>query len=56
MRVRLEKIALYLSGFAPSIEIHILVPEDRDSEEYIDELLWSVLDERFRYNYEWGFI
>lgn len=34
----------------------IPIPEDRDSEEYIDELLDGILNEDLRYNVEWGFV
>lgn len=35
--------------------MEIDVPEDCDKEEYIDELLDSMLDDEFRYNVEWDF-
>lgn len=57
--VRKEKVAhisLSLSCFAPTIEMRIVIPPDRDEEEYIDEILDSILDEEFRYNCEWDFI
>ena len=38
------------------VEIIISVPEDRDAEEYIDELLDSILNEDLRYNVEWDFV
>ena len=41
------------SCLAPEFEIIISVPEDRDAEEYIDELLDSILNEDLRYNVEW---
>ncbi len=44
------------SCFAPEFEIIISVPEDRDAEEYIDELLDSILNEDLRYNVEWDFV
>lgn len=50
------KIKLSLSCFAPTIKMEIDVPTDRDSEEYIDELLDSILSDEFRYNCEWDFI
>jgi hypothetical protein len=49
------KIELKLSCFAPTIIMEIEVPYDRDEEEYIDELLESILAEEFRYNAEWDF-
>jgi hypothetical protein len=50
------KIELSLSCFAPTIVMEIKIPHDRDAEEYIDELLESILSEEFRYNAEWNFI
>ncbi len=44
------------SCLAPEFEIIISVPEDRDAEEYIDELLDSILNEDLRYNVEWDFV
>lgn len=44
------------SCFAPEFEMTILVPEDRDAEEYIDELLDGILNEDLRYNVEWDFV
>ena len=34
----------------------ISIPEDRDTEEYIDELLDCILNEDLRYNVDWDFI
>lgn len=48
-------IEVCLSCFAPEIKMEIDVPEDRDKEEYIDELLDSMLNDEFRYNVEWDF-
>lgn len=53
MRIKIE---LKLSCFAPTIIMEIEVPYDRDAEEYIDELLESILAEEFRYNAEWDFV
>lgn len=50
------KIELTLSCFAPTIIMEVEIPQDRDAEEYIDELLESILAEEFRYNAEWDFI
>ena len=50
------KIELTLSCFAPTIVMEIKTPHDRDAEEYIDELLESMLAEEFRYNAEWNFV
>lgn len=36
--------------------MEITVPEGRNAEEYIDELLDSVLSDEFRYNAEWDFV
>ncbi len=47
---------LPLSCFAPTIVMEIQIPNNRDAEEYIDELLESVLAEEFRYNAEWNFV
>lgn len=44
------------SCFIPEFEMIIAVPEDRDIEEYIDELLDSILNEDLRYNVEWDFV
>ncbi len=44
------------SCFAPEFEMIISVPEDRDTEEYIDELLDGILNDDLRYNTEWDFI
>lgn len=49
-------ILVKLSCFAPAFEMIISIPDDRDSEEYIDEFLDSVLNDEFRYNAEWDFI
>lgn len=44
------------SCFAPEFEMIIAVPNDRDTEEYIDELLDGVINDDFRYNAEWEFV
>lgn len=49
-------ISVKTSCFAPEFEMIISVPEDRDSEEYIDELLDGILNEDLRYNVEWDFV
>ena len=51
-----EKIEVSLSCFVPTFVMEIQIPNDRDSEEYIDELLDSILDDEFKYNVEWDFI
>lgn len=49
------KILVQLSCFESSIIMDIVVPKNRDTEEYIDELLDSILAEEFRYDAEWDF-
>lgn len=44
------------SCFAPEFEMIISTPNDRDEEEYIDELLDGILNEDMKYNVEWDFI
>ena len=44
------------SCFVPEFEMIIPIPENRDAEEYIDELLEAVLSDEFHYNVEWDFI
>ena len=51
-----KKIELYLSCFAPTILMEIKIPNNRDEEEYVNELLESILNDEFRYNLEWDFI
>lgn len=53
----MERRTIYVkpSCFAPEFLMVIPVPNDRDAEEYIDELLDSILCEEFRYNIEWDF-
>ena len=50
-----KKIEVTLSCFAPTIIMEITIPDNRDAEEYIDELLDSMLVDEFRYNAEWDF-
>ena len=50
------KIKVSLSCFAPAIIMDIAIPENRDAEEYIDELLDTILTEEFRYNADWDFV
>lgn len=50
------KIKVSLSCFAPTIIMDIVIPENRDAEEYIDELLDTILTEEFRYNADWDFV
>ena len=51
-----KQIRVIPSCFAPEFLMDISVPPDRDAEEYIDELLDSILSEEFRYNCEWEFV
>ena len=51
----MRKIVLKPSCFIPESIMEIAVPEDRDDEEYIDEILDSILTEEIRYNGEWAF-
>lgn len=51
-----KRIEVKPSCFAPSFIMEITIPEGRDAEEYIDELLDGILTEDFRYNCEWDFI
>lgn len=50
------KIKVSLSCFTPTIIMDIVIPENRDAEEYIDELLDTILTEEFRYNADWDFV
>lgn len=52
----IKKVEVSLSCFAPTFVMEIQIPDNRDSEEYIDELLDSVLNDEFKYNVEWNFI
>ena len=53
----MEKRTIWVkpSCFAPGFELGIVVPENRDAEEYIDELLENILNGDLRYNVEWDF-
>lgn len=42
--------------FSPRFEMIITVPNDRDAEEYIDELLDGIFSDEVRYNAEWDFV
>lgn len=48
-------IIVDLGCFMPSVEMIINVPNDRDDEEYIDEILDSILNVDLRYNCDWEF-
>ena len=52
----MRKIRLDLGCFAPVIVIGLEVPENRDAEEYIDELLDFMLNKNLRYNADWEFV
>lgn len=43
------------SCFAPEFEMIITIPDGRDAEEYIDELLDGILNDDLKYNVEWDF-
>ncbi len=51
----IRRISVSPSCFAPSFSMLIDVPDSREAEEYIDELLDAILAEEFRYNCEWDF-
>lgn len=44
------------SCFAQEFEMIISIPDDRDAEEYINELLDGLLNADLRYNVEWDFL
>ena len=44
------------STFIPEFEMIVPVPDDQDAEEYIDELLDSILAEDLKYNVDWDFV
>ena len=49
------RISMQPSCFLPVFVMVIVIPENRDAEEYIDELLDSILSEDLRWNCEWEF-
>ena len=51
-----RRINVLPSCFAPEIVMEINVPVGQDAEEYIDELLDSLLREEFRWNCDWDFV
>ena len=51
-----KRIEVTLSCFVRTFIMEIIVPINVDAEEYIDELLESILTEEFRYNAEWNFV
>lgn len=54
----MEKRTIWVkpSCFCPEFEMVIPVPNNRDSEEYIDELLDGILNDDLKYNVEWDFV
>lgn len=50
-----KRIWMKASCFAPTVDIVINIPKDRDAEEYIDEYLNAILSEEVRANCEWDF-
>lgn len=49
------RIRVKVSCFVPEFIMEIKVPDNADTEEYIDELIESVFDDEFKYNAEWEF-
>jgi len=54
--VEARTIAVDFSGFAPEVEMRMQVPSDCDAEEYVSEVLEVILDEKFKYGADWGFV
>lgn len=54
----MERRTIYIEpiGSVSGFEMIIPVPEDRDDEEYIDELLDGILNDKLRYKIEWDFV
>lgn len=54
----MEKRTIWVqpSCFSPEFEMIISVPNNRDAEEYIDELLDGILNDDFRYSCKWEFV
>lgn len=54
----MEKRTIWVkpSCFTPWFEMIIPIPTDRDDEEYIDELLDGILNDKLRYKIEWDFV
>ena len=54
----MEKRTIWIKPncFIPEFEMVIPVPDNRDSEEYIDELLDGILKDDLKYNIEWDFV
>lgn len=49
------RIIVLPSCFIPEFIMEFNVPEDRDTEEFIDEYLDSILSDDLRFNCEWEF-
>ena len=43
-------------GAVPGFEMIIPIPDDRDDEEFIDEMLDGILKDKLRYEIEWDFV
>lgn len=54
--VKRRTILIKASSFAPEFKMIISIPEERDDEEYIDELLDRILVDELRYDVEWDFM
>lgn len=54
--VERKTILIKASSFAPEFKMIISIPEERDDEEYIDELLDRILVDELRYDVEWDFM
>lgn len=54
----MEKRTIWVkpSCFAPEFEMVIPIQDERNAEEYIDELLDGILNEDMKYNVEWDFV
>ena len=50
------KIELQPDCFHPACIMIISVPNDWDTEEYIDQYLESILNDDMKYNAEWDFV
>ena len=55
MHTKEYTIKLFQGNLITPVKITIQVPKDRDSEEYIDELLDCLLSDQARFNCEWEF-
>ncbi len=50
-----EVILLSLPNFATKIRMEINVPNDRDPEEYIEEMIDFIFNENIIYDIDWDF-